>query len=202
METLLFFNFPAAQAQEYTDLEKYFSQSGDDTELTKTYRSCLSKGELLLCKINHDHVSAEQKLGLTKVRPYLFLMLINPIAPTLTVPNRTVILLYAYWSSTLYALMDHQLFMSSGIFSYRLKLGVIKSVGLIDQGTQKQVTKNHQHFMHSWIFLPFWGATNFVTQKAKGHRPGDTETSDKLSSTLYVLTDFSCRFVVLHSLWD
>ena len=32
-----------------------------------------------------------QKLGLTKVHPYLFLMLINLIAPALTVPNRTVI---------------------------------------------------------------------------------------------------------------
>ena len=45
----------------------------------------------LECKINHDQVSAEQKLGLTKVRPDLFLMLINPIAPKLTVPNGTVI---------------------------------------------------------------------------------------------------------------
>ena len=60
-------------------------------ELTETYRSCLAKAELLVCIINHDQVSAEQKLGLTKVRPHLFLMLINPIAPTLTVPNRTVI---------------------------------------------------------------------------------------------------------------
>ena len=38
-------------------------------------------------KINLDQVSAEQKLGLTKVRKDLFLMLINPIAPKLTVPN-------------------------------------------------------------------------------------------------------------------
>ena len=91
METVLFFKFPAAPAQEYTDLEKCFSQSGHNTELTETYRSCLAKGELLVCKINHDQVSAEQTLGLTKVRPYLFLMLINPIAPTLTVHNRTVI---------------------------------------------------------------------------------------------------------------
>ena len=91
METLLFFKFPAAPAQEYTDLEKYFSQSGNNTELTETYKSCLAKGELLVCKINHDQVSAEQKLELTKVHPYLFLMLINLIAPTLTVPNRTVI---------------------------------------------------------------------------------------------------------------
>ena len=91
METVLFFKFPAAPAQEYTDLEKYFSQSENNTELTETYRSCLAKGELLVCKINHDQVSPEQKLGLTKVRPYLFLMLINLIAPTLTVPNRTVI---------------------------------------------------------------------------------------------------------------
>ena len=91
METVLFFKFPAARAQEYTDLEKFFSQSGNNTELTETYRSCLAKGELLVYKINHDQVSAEQKLGLTKVRPYLFLMLINLIAPALTVPNRTVI---------------------------------------------------------------------------------------------------------------
>ena len=92
METVLFFKFPAALAQEYTDLEKYFSQSGNNTELTETYRSCLAKGELLVCKINHDQVSAEQKLGLTKVRPYLFLMHINPTpTPTLTVPYRTVI---------------------------------------------------------------------------------------------------------------
>ena len=91
METVLFFKFLAAPAQEYTDLEKYFSQSGNNTELTETYRSCQAKRELLVCKINHDQVSAERKLGLTKVRPYLFLMLINPIAPTLTVPNRTVI---------------------------------------------------------------------------------------------------------------
>ena len=87
----MFFKFPAAPAQEYTDLGKHFSQSGNNTELTETYRSCLAKGELLVCKINHDQVSAEQKLGLTKVRPYLFLMLINPIAPALSVPNRTVI---------------------------------------------------------------------------------------------------------------
>ena len=91
METVLFFKFPATPAQEYIDLEKYFSQSGNNTELTETYRSCLAKGEPLACKINHDQVSAERKLGLTKVRPYLFLVLINPIAPTLTVPNRTVI---------------------------------------------------------------------------------------------------------------
>ena len=91
METVLFFKFPAAPAQEYTDLEIYFSQSGNNTELTETYRSCLANGELLVCKINHDQVSGEQKLGLTKVRPYLFLMLINPSAPTLTVPNLTVI---------------------------------------------------------------------------------------------------------------
>ena len=91
METVLFFKFPAASAQEYTGLEKYFSPSGNNTELTETYRSCLAKGELLVCKIIHDQVSAEQKLGLTKARPYLFLMHINPIAPTLTVPNRTVI---------------------------------------------------------------------------------------------------------------
>ena len=38
-------------------------------------------------KINLDQVSAEQKLGLTKVRKDLFLMLINPIAPKLTVPK-------------------------------------------------------------------------------------------------------------------
>ena len=94
METVLFFKLSAAPPQEYTDLEKYFSESGNNTELTETYRSCLAKGELLACKINHDQVSAEQKLGLTKVRPYLFLMLINPIAPTLTVPNRTVIPVY------------------------------------------------------------------------------------------------------------
>ena len=78
METVLFFEFPAAPAQEYTDLE--ISESGNNTALTETYRSCLAKGELLVCKINHDQVSAEQKLGLTKVRPDLFLMLINPIA--------------------------------------------------------------------------------------------------------------------------
>ena len=55
--------FPAAPAQEYTDLEKYFSKSGNNTELTETYRSCLAKGELLVCKINHDQVSAEQNWG-------------------------------------------------------------------------------------------------------------------------------------------
>ena len=87
METVLFSIFPAALAQEYTDLEKVFSQSGNNTELTETYRSCLAKGELLVCKINHDQVSAEQKLGLTKVHTDLFLMLINPIAPKPTVPN-------------------------------------------------------------------------------------------------------------------
>ena len=91
METVLFFKFPAAPAQEYTDLEKYFSQSGNNTEFTETYRSCLAKEELLVCKINHDQVSAEQNFGLTKVHLYLFLMLINLIAPALTVPYRTVI---------------------------------------------------------------------------------------------------------------
>ena len=70
VETVLFLKFPAATAQEYTDLEKYFFQSGNNTELTETYRSCLAKAELLVCKINHDQVSAEQKLGLTKVHPY------------------------------------------------------------------------------------------------------------------------------------
>ena len=106
METVLFSKFPAAPAPEYTDLEKYFSQSRNKKDLTETYRSCLAKGELLVCKINRDQISAEQKLGLTKVRLYLFLMLINPIAPTLTLPNRTVIpkygqiaykLLYYLW---------------------------------------------------------------------------------------------------------
>ena len=77
METVPFFKFPAAPAQEYTDLEKEFSERGNNTELTETYRSCLAKGELLVCKINHDKVSAEQNLGLAKVRPDLFLMLIN-----------------------------------------------------------------------------------------------------------------------------
>ena len=91
METVFFLNLPAAPAEEYTDLEKYFSQTGNNKELTETYRSCLAKGELLVCKINHVQVSAEQKLGLTKVRPYLFLMLIYLIGPILTVPNRTVI---------------------------------------------------------------------------------------------------------------
>ena len=91
METVLFFTFPVAPAQEYTDLEKVFSESGNNTELTETYRSCLAKGWLLVCKINHDQVSAERKLGLIKVRPDLFLMLINPNAPKLTVPYGTVI---------------------------------------------------------------------------------------------------------------
>ena len=77
METVPFFKFPAAPAQKYTDLEKVFSERGNNTELTETYRSCLVKGELLVCKINHDQVSTEQKLGLTKVRLDLFLMLIN-----------------------------------------------------------------------------------------------------------------------------
>ena len=79
---MFFIKFPAAPAQEYTGLEKIFSESGNNTDLTETYRSCLTKGELLVCKINHDQVSAEQKLGLTKVRLDLFLMLINPIAPS------------------------------------------------------------------------------------------------------------------------
>ena len=61
METILFFLFPATVAQEYTGLEKVFSQSGNNAQLTETYRSCLAKGELLVhvCKINHDQVSAE-----------------------------------------------------------------------------------------------------------------------------------------------
>ena len=83
--------FPAAPAQEYTDLEKVFSRRGNNIELTETYRSCLAKRELPVCKINHDQVSAEQKVGLTIVRPDLFLMLINPIAPKLTVPYGTVL---------------------------------------------------------------------------------------------------------------
>ena len=91
METVLFFEFPAAQAQEYNDLEKVFSKSGNNTELTETYRSCLAKGELLVCKINHDQASAEQKLGLTKERLDLFLMFIDPIAPKLIVSNGRVI---------------------------------------------------------------------------------------------------------------
>ena len=36
-------------------------------------------------------------MGLTKVRPDLFLMLINPIAPKLTVPNGTVIPENIFW---------------------------------------------------------------------------------------------------------
>ena len=88
METVPDFKFPAALVQEYTDLEKVFSRSVNNTELTETYRSCLAKGELLLCKINHGHVSAEQKLGLTKVHPNLFLILVNP---KLMMPNGTVI---------------------------------------------------------------------------------------------------------------
>ena len=70
---------------------KIFSKSGNNTILTETYRSCLDKRELLVCKINHDQVSAEQILGLTKIRLNLLLMLINHIAPKLTVPNSTVI---------------------------------------------------------------------------------------------------------------
>ena len=87
MEIYLFSIFPAAPAQEYTDPEKVFSQIGNNTELAKTYRICLAKGELLVCKINHDQVSAEQKMGLTKVSSDLFLMLINPIAPKLPMAN-------------------------------------------------------------------------------------------------------------------
>ena len=60
-----FFQIPAAPAQEYTDLEIYVSQSGNNTEQTETYRSCLAKRELLVCNINHDQVSAKQNLGLT-----------------------------------------------------------------------------------------------------------------------------------------
>ena len=41
METILFIKFPAAQAQEYTDLEKVFSQSGNIRELIETCRSSL-----------------------------------------------------------------------------------------------------------------------------------------------------------------
>ena len=54
METIPFFKFPAAPAQEYTDLENVFSQSGNNTELTETCRRCLAKGEHLICKIIHD----------------------------------------------------------------------------------------------------------------------------------------------------
>ena len=89
-----FFKFPAAPVLECTDLEKVFSKSGSITELTEIYKSCLAKGELLVCKINHDQVSAEQILGLSKLRQDLFLMLINPIAPKLMVPNDTVIPLW------------------------------------------------------------------------------------------------------------
>ena len=77
METF-FFKFPAAPAQESTDLIKVFSESRNNTESTETYRSYLAKGELLVCKINHYQVSAEQKWALTKVGPVVFLMLINP----------------------------------------------------------------------------------------------------------------------------
>ena len=88
METVLF-----SKAQEYTESDqgKSISESGNNTELTETYRSCLTKGELLVCKINHDQVSAEQISGWTKLHQDLFLMLINPIAPTLMVPYGTVI---------------------------------------------------------------------------------------------------------------
>ena len=72
-------------------MEKVFSQSGSITEKNEIYMRCLAKGEHLLCKINHDQVLEEQKLGLTKVRPDLFQMFINPTAPKLTVPNGTVI---------------------------------------------------------------------------------------------------------------
>ena len=72
-------------------MEKVFSESGNNAELNKTQKSCLAKGELLVCKVNHDQVSAEQKLGFTKVRPDLFLMLIYPITLKLTGPNGTVI---------------------------------------------------------------------------------------------------------------
>ena len=74
-------------------MEKVFSQRGNNTELTETYLSCLAKGVLLVCKINHDRVLAEQNLGLTmyNVCLDLFLMLINLIPPSLTVPNGTVI---------------------------------------------------------------------------------------------------------------
>ena len=41
-------------------------------------------------KINHDQVTAEQNFGMTKVRLNLFLMLINPVAPKLTVTYSTV----------------------------------------------------------------------------------------------------------------
>ena len=42
-------------------------------------------------KIYPYQVSVEQKLGFTNVHSDLFLMLINPIAPKLTVPYCTVI---------------------------------------------------------------------------------------------------------------
>ena len=62
-ETVLFFKFPAGWPQEYTELEKVIYESGNNTELTETYRSCLDKGELLVCKINHDQVWTEQNIG-------------------------------------------------------------------------------------------------------------------------------------------
>ena len=57
---------PVAPAKDYTDLEEVASKSGNNTELTETYRSCLAKGELLVCKINHDQISRAKRL--TKVR--------------------------------------------------------------------------------------------------------------------------------------
>ena len=66
METVPFFNFPAAPAQGYT----VFSQSRNNTELTETYRTCLAKGELLVCKINRDQVS-EEKNGVDQSMPGL-----------------------------------------------------------------------------------------------------------------------------------
>ena len=93
METVLFSNFLLLRLKNTLSQtrEKVFSESGNNTELAETYRNCLTKGELLVCKINHDQVSAEQKSGWTKLRKDLYLMLINPIAPTLMVPYGTVI---------------------------------------------------------------------------------------------------------------
>ena len=61
METVLFSKFPAAPAQEYTDLEKYFSQSVNNTESTKI-------GNLKKMKIEAAQREKDKELELEKLK--------------------------------------------------------------------------------------------------------------------------------------
>ena len=84
-----FYQFSCCSSQRIHRSGKIFFRNGNNTKLNERVGAVWRRASGL--KNKSWPVSAEQNLGLTKVHWDLLLMLINPIAPKLAVPNLTVI---------------------------------------------------------------------------------------------------------------